>query len=148
MRYFESRTPSIRVHAGGGEVVQWLTVDGEVGWFSSDKPSVLKSLEKCIAAGIGGVIREIPQAEYEDAVKKAKGRPVWRRDREMLSADRPFPFIPPSADQAVAAPAAKDEAEAPVTPVPVQNPPPPIVRRRGRPPKIHPELPPASPTSE
>jgi len=140
MRYFESRTPTIKVFASGGEVVKWLTVDGLVGWYATDRPGTLKTLDLCIQRKVGGAIREGTQEEYEDFTKKVQGRPAFRRDREFLSPEGVAQMLnrhvssgqPSSGNGAAAA----DGAAPPAQPVPVAAAPDPVLRRRGRPRRV------------
>ncbi len=87
MRYFKSLTPSVKIYAAGGQVVSWATVDGAVGWYATDREANIKSLLRCIERKVGGVIQEIEKPEYDDLVGKAKGAPLFRPEREHISAE-------------------------------------------------------------
>ena len=136
LRYFESKTPTSRIMAAGGQVIRWETYDGQVGWFVTDRPGSIKTLLDCIDRKVGGAIREGTQNEYEAFLGKSKGRPVFRQARESIGTDGSVrstlvPPVPPS-------PAASPEAAAAadVTPPPPSDPtspPEPVLRNRHRP---------------
>lgn len=141
MRYFQSTSPQVSVYAPGGQVVKWTTVDGVIGWFATDREPTIKALVRCIERKVGGGISEISEKEYEDLVGKAKGRPLFRPDREHISAagivqPQVAPLADPLAAGAVAdkpAPAVADVEEPDsVSAAPTE----PEVRKRGRPRKV------------
>lgn len=137
MRYFESKTPLTRIAAIGGAIIKWETYDGEVGWHATDDPNVVKTLTQCIDRKVGGLIREGAQAEYEAFLGKTRGRPVFRRERETIGpegAPAPStlsPAVPPPSVSPAGAVAAGDEAPLPPG-KPVEAPPKPVLRSRGR----------------
>lgn len=141
MRYFQSTSPQVSVYAPGGQVVKWTTVDGVLGWFATDRELTIKALVRCIERKVGGGISEITEKEYEDLVGKAKGRPLFRPDREHISAEgivqpQVAPLVdPPAAGAAVdnPPPAVADlEDSDRVSAAPTE----PEVRKRGRPRKV------------
>lgn len=87
MRYFKSLTPSVKIYASGGQVIEWLTVDGATGWYATDREPNIKALLRCIERKVGGVIQEIEKSEYDDLVGKAKGAPRFVPEREHITAD-------------------------------------------------------------
>ncbi len=135
MRYFESKTPLVKVSAIGGALVKWETYDGEVGWFPTDDANAAKTLTQCIERKVGGLIREGTQAEYEAFLGKTRGRSVFRRERETigpgdLAHSTLSPAVPPPSASPTVVAAAGDEA--PHAAKPVEAPPSPVLRSRGR----------------
>ena len=136
MKYFKSLSPGVSVYASGGQVIRWATVDGSVGWYSTDRKQNLKALARCIERKVGGVISEISEDEYSDLVGKAKGAPRFSPEREHLSADGLIQpqRVPPA--QLPGDPAAADKAEVPVAESPDSGslsavPAKPEIRKRG-----------------
>lgn len=141
IRYFKSTTPQVSVYAPGGQVVKWTTVDGAVGWFAADREPTIKALLRCIERKVGGGISEVTREEYEDLVGKAKGRPLFRPDREHISAEGVVqpqvappvdPFAVPVAVDSLPAAVAEPEEPDKVSAAPTE----PDVRKRGRPRKV------------
>jgi hypothetical protein len=87
VRYFKSFTPDVSVYASGGEVIRWATVDGAVGWYSTARETSVKALLRCIERKVGGRIEEITEEEYTGLAGKAKGAPLFRPEREHISAE-------------------------------------------------------------
>ncbi len=114
MRYFKSLTPSVKIYAAGGQVISWATVDGAVGWYSTDREPNIKALLRCIERKVGGVIHEIEKAEYDDIVGKVKGAPLFRPEREHISAEGVTvpQRVPPVAQSGPDEPVAADSAVA------------------------------------
>ena len=136
MRYFESKTPLVKVSAIGGALIKWETYDGEVGWYSTDDANAIKTLDQCIERKVGGLIRVGTQEEYEAFLGKAKGRPVFRRERETIGPEGlvapptlSLAAPPPSASHVVAV---AEGNVAPQSGKPVEDPPKPVLRSRGR----------------
>lgn len=136
MRYFESKTPLVKLMAAGGVVIRWTTYDGEVGWYATADKGAIRTLADCIERGVGGLIREGTQAEYEDFLGKTKGRPVFRRERESVGPEGVAmlsPSLPPVSRPT--APASADAVAVDGAPSPqpsVVSPPAPTLRSRGR----------------
>ena len=136
MRYFESKTPLVKVSAIGGALIKWETYDGEVGWYSTDDANAIKTLDQCIERKVGGLIREGTQEEYEAFLGKSKGRPVFRQARESIGTDGSVrsTLVPPVPPSPAASPQAAAAAD--VTPPPPSDPtspPEPVLRNRHRP---------------
>lgn len=133
MRYFESKTPLVRLMAVGGVLIEWSTYDGEVGWYVSDNPNAFKTLDDCIARKVGGIIREGTQAEYEAFLGKVRGLPVFRRERETVGPEGVIPgtFGRPAPPQPSTEPEGVAVVEAPTT-VAATPPEPTVKARRGR----------------
>jgi len=87
VRYFKSLTPDVSVYASGGQVIRWTTVDGLEGWYSTDREPNIKALLRCIERKVGGRIEEISAEAYTALAGKAKGAPLFRPDREHISAE-------------------------------------------------------------
>lgn len=137
--YFRSETPDTKVYASGGELVKWDSIDGLVGYFKTTKPSTAKALRLLMERGQGGKITEVEKAEYEDFVGKARGRSLFRADREYISQGNIHTQRVPGAESAVVAdtglPAPVAQPEVPVAKPVAAEPAEPVVRRRGRLPK-------------
>lgn len=133
MRYFESKTPLVRLTAPGGVFVKWETYDAVTGWYKTDNEQVANALEGFIKRKVGGIIREGTQEEYEAFVGKTKGRTVFRQVREEIepgvAANTLSSPVPPRAPASGAGVAEGEPVSSPNEPAAVPDP---VVRTRGR----------------
>lgn len=84
VRFFKKLSPGTRVAISQGPQIEFKTLDGIVGYFSTDSDYVASEFEKAMRENRYG-ITEITWAEYESnyLVKKNSGaasRPVWREE--------------------------------------------------------------------
>lgn len=147
MRYFKTTAPTSPIYAAGG-LIRWATEDGDVGYYSTDNPQILGTLDKFLESRkpgnrpVGPPVEEVPEAEYKDFLGKSKGR-RWSADREHIQGSGVIPAKVPLSQAgdvpaavaepvSVVAPTLAPEAPTPppapavVTPAPVN------VRRRGK----------------
>lgn len=114
MKFFVSGTPATPIYARGGRLIRWITSDGITGVYSTDNPDELKALARCIERKVGGAIREVSPEEFDDVVKKVKGRPRFQPEREYISAEGvnvPQVIPAPQSPDAVAADSANSVPE-------------------------------------
>lgn len=137
MRYFKSTAPASPIYAAGG-LIRWASEDGDVGYYSTDNPQILGTLDKFLESRkpgnrpVGPPVEEITQAEYEDFLGKSKGR-RWSADREHIQGSGVIPARVPLS-QVVGVPAAVAEPASVVAPTLAEAVPSPApnVRRRGK----------------
>lgn len=88
MRYYATRTPEIPVHCNG-QVLSWpgrQIGEGMVMVNEAANPKLAACIDRKIAAGAGGDIRQVTEAEYAEWQKKIAANPLFvPRDRESIS---------------------------------------------------------------
>ena len=133
MRYFATQTPRFPLHCGGGQTIRWPNFgDGIEGMvpvnpLARGGPVVIACLERCIAEGTGGGIREVTAAEYEEWQKKTQGQPTWKPRPDEFSGGGPIrdsvaASVRKSSPAPAAVPAATEPPPAPVAPPPAPAP--------------------------
>lgn len=110
-RYFKKLVPSTPIWLSNGTPLRFETVDGNVGYYTTDDFYMLSELDACLRGNRGGV-SEISASDYEEFLKKKEVSGASRRplpkSREEFRAPKPLdtktsPVKPGKVDAAVAA---------------------------------------------
>lgn len=125
--YFVSETPDTTIYLPA-EKVKWVTSDNRIGTWKTHNETSITKMREYISRKVGGVVREVTEAEFAELEKKTSERPVvW--ERESIGGDSAASTLPaPSAPVADAPSAVVAENTQPVEPAaPVE----PVLRKRG-----------------
>lgn len=87
MRFFATRTPTISLYCKNGKTVRWPQGGGQgMVAVPPHETEVLECLDRSIARGTGGEIREVTGEEFEAWQKKTWDQPRFPvRERESIS---------------------------------------------------------------